>query len=164
MVQNWRAVLEVVLPAGMGDRWLTLEKGVPGEDQGLEETLQLNYKMSFIKDNFWRVCWHFMCTSHWLFVEHYILNHTTKNAYIWICLWKCSKKLAINTGKPLKSIAASNISKNYVLIFLPYFKNKYFLDHLTIASSGDVQNMLYCIICNYMLAFNFGSSKVFFLI
>ena len=81
--------------------------------------LQIDYKMSFIKGNFWRVRRHFMCTFHWLFLGHYILNRNTKNAYIWICLQKCPKELAINTGKPLKNIAASNISKNYVLIFLP---------------------------------------------
>ena len=45
------------------------------------ETLQINYKMSFIKDSLWRVCRHFMSTSHWPFLGHYILNRTTKNAY-----------------------------------------------------------------------------------
>ena len=44
-----RGVLEVVLP---GDKWLTWGKGVPGEGQGLEEIMQINYKMSFIKDSF----------------------------------------------------------------------------------------------------------------
>ena len=134
------------------------------ESVGLEETLQINYKMSFIKDNFWIVRQHFMCTSHWLFLGHYILNWTTKNAYTWICLQNCLKELAINTGKSLKNIAASNISKNSALVFLPYFKNKYFLEHLTMATSGNIQNMLYCIICKYILAFNSSSSKIFFLI
>ena len=49
------------------------------------------------------------------------------------------KELAINTGKPLKNIAASNISKNSaLLIFLPYFKNKYFREHPTMATPGNV--------------------------
>ena len=37
-----------------------------------------------------------------------------------------------------KYIASSNISKNSALIFLSYFKNKYFLEHLTIVTSGNV--------------------------
>ena len=51
----------------------------------------------------------------------------------------CLKEQAINTGKPLKNSVASNISKNSaLLIFLPYFKNKYFLEHLTMVTSGNV--------------------------
>ena len=50
----------------------------------------------------------------------------------------CLKELAINTGKPLKNTAASNISKHSALIFLPYFKNKYFLEHITMTTSGNV--------------------------
>ena len=51
----------------------------------------------------------------------------------------CLKELAINMRKPLENNAASNISKNYaLLIFLPYFKNKYFLEHLTMVTSGNV--------------------------
>ena len=34
-----------------------------------------------------------------------------------------------------------NISKNSALTFLSYFKNKYFVEHLTMATSGNVQNM-----------------------
>ena len=49
------------------------------------------------------------------------------------------KEPANNTGKPLKNIATSNISKNSALpIFLSYFKNKYFLEHLTMATPGNV--------------------------
>ena len=50
----------------------------------------------------------------------------------------CLKELTINTGKLLKNIADSNIPKNFALIFLPYLKNKYFLEHLTMATSGNV--------------------------
>ena len=45
----------------------------------------------------------------------------------------CLKELAINTGKPLKNVATSNISKNSAIFFLPYFKNKYFPEHLKIS-------------------------------
>ena len=48
------------------------------------------------------------------------------------------KELAINKGKPLKNIAASSVSKNSALMFLPYFKNKYFLEHLAMVTSGNV--------------------------
>ena len=41
------------------------------------------------------------------------------------------QELAINMGKPLKKYCS--------LIFLPYFKNKYFLEHLTMATSGNVK-------------------------
>ena len=37
---------------GMGDKWLTWGKDVPAEGQGLEEIMQINYKMSFIKTVF----------------------------------------------------------------------------------------------------------------
>ena len=67
-------------------------------------------------------------------------------------------------GKPLKNIEASNISKNSALICLPYFKNKFLLEYLTMATSGNVHNMLHCIICKYILTFNGSSSKIFFLI
>ena len=57
--------------------------------------------------------------------------------YVWKTYFK---ELAINTGKPLKNIATSNISKNSaLLIFLPYFKNKYFLEHLTMVTPGNVR-------------------------
>ena len=49
------------------------------------------------------------------------------------------KELAINTGKPLKNIATSHITKNSaLLIFLPYLKNKYFQEQLTMATPGNV--------------------------
>ena len=49
------------------------------------------------------------------------------------------KELANNTGKALKNSATSTISKNSaLLIFLPYFKNKYFLEHLTMVTPGNV--------------------------
>ena len=54
-----------------------------------------------------------------------MLNHTTKKAYFWICLQSFLRKLAIKTA--WKNIIAPNITKNSALIFLPYFKNKYFL-------------------------------------
>ena len=48
------------------------------------------------------------------------------------------KELAINTGKPLKNIATSNIFKDSTLLtFLPYFKNKYFLEHFTMVTPGN---------------------------
>ena len=88
--------------------------------------MQINYKVSFIKGGFQRFRQHFKCTSHWLFFGRYILNRTTKNA------WKnCLKELAIN-------IAASKISKNSAFIFLSYFKNKYFLELLTMITYGNV--------------------------
>ena len=34
----------------------------------------------------------------------------------------CYKELAINTGKPLKNVATSNISKNSAIFFLPILK------------------------------------------
>ena len=55
-------------------------------------------------------------------------------------VWKTYlKELAINTGKPLKNVATSNITKNSaLLIFLPEFNNKYFLEQLTKATPGNV--------------------------
>ena len=47
----------------MGDEGVTWGKRVPGEGRGLEETMEINNKMSFIKDNFRRFCQHFMSTS-----------------------------------------------------------------------------------------------------
>ena len=41
-------------------------------------------------------------------------------------------------GNPWETIAPSNNSKNSALIFLSYFKNKYFLEHLIMAISGNV--------------------------
>ena len=80
----------------------------------------------------------------------------------------CLKELAINTGKPWKNIAASNISKNSALIFLSYFKSKYFLEHLTMVTSGNVTK--YVVLHQHeqyiygVLAYNGSSSKIFFLI
>ena len=49
------------------------------------------------------------------------------------------KDQPLTQGNPWKNIAASNVSKNFAfLIFLPYFKNKYFLEHLTMVTSGNV--------------------------
>ena len=95
---------------------------------GLEKTMQIGYKMSFVKDSFERFRQHFMYNSRWLFLELYILNHTTKmHIFEYVCK-TCLEELAINTEKHWKNIAASNISKNSaLLIFLPYFKDKYFL-------------------------------------
>ena len=47
------------------------------------------------------------------------------------------EEIAINTGKPLKKYC--KISKNFaLLISLPCFKNKYFLEHLAMVTSGNI--------------------------
>ena len=73
-----------------------------------------------------------MCTSHWLFLGPFIYWIELQKYYIseYVCK-TCLKELAINMGKPLKKYCS--------LIFLPYFKNKYFLEHLTMATSGNVK-------------------------
>ena len=126
---------------------------------GLEETMRINYKMSFIKDNFQRFHQHFIYTSHQLFFGLYILNHNTKNVYFWICLQNFSKRTSHYHGEtnPWKTIATSNIPKTSASIFLQYFKNKYFLEMW--------QNMLYYTSMNNIygiLAYNGNSSKYFF--
>ena len=91
MVQNWELHWEL--------NWKDTHEGGLGVGGNYE-----NYKMNFIKENFWTVLRHFMCPSQWLFLGHYILNRTAKNAHFWICLQICLKELAINTVKPLKKI------------------------------------------------------------
>ena len=108
--------------------------------------MQINYKMSFIiKDSFKRFCQHFVCAYHWLFLGHYsyIESHNNKkHIFEYVCkTWL--KELAINTGKPLKNIAASNIFKKSA-IFLPYFfKQVTPIEHLPMVISGNVTKYAY---------------------
>ena len=59
-------------------KWHTLGKeGFAWRDQGLGETILINYKINFIQDNCLKLSLHFKSTFHWLlqFLDH------TKNAY-----------------------------------------------------------------------------------
>ena len=73
-----------------------------------------------------------------------ILNRTTKKKHIFEYVCKTYlKELAINTGKPLKNIAASNIFKKSA-IFLPYFfKQVTPIEHLPMVISGNVTKYAY---------------------
>ena len=64
--------------------------------------MQIGYKMSFVKDSFERFRQHFMYNSRWLFLELYILNHTTKMHISEYVCKTCLEELAINTEKQLK--------------------------------------------------------------
>ena len=52
------------------------------------------------------------------------------------------KNQPLTQANPWKNMTASNISKNSALIFLPYFKNKYFQEHLTMVTSSVHKHQL----------------------
>ena len=138
---------------------------MPREGWGLEEIMQINYKMSFIKDSFQRLCQHFMCTSHWLFWKLYIKLHYKKmNISEYVCK-TCLKGLAINTGKPLRNYCSLTFLKILLFPFCHVFKtraphNDHFLKcNNKICLLHQYEQYIYGI-----LAYNGNSSKIFFLI
>ena len=98
--------------------------------------MQINYELhqrQFLKSMLILHVYFLLAVSWTLYIKSHYKMHISE----YVCK-TCLKELTINTGKLLKNIADSNIPKNFALIFLPYLKNKYFLEHLTMATSGNV--------------------------